>query len=112
MKRVLWLLLIWTVLLLGCHEKPAPSTEAVAAPQATELPATAAPVSGTPQTILLTIAPTSVPTPTPTALPTQAPTPTPTPTATPTPVPTPFSLVLLSDTQALAYNGNKPKRSD
>ena len=108
MKRVLWLLLIWTVLLLGCHEKPAPSTEAVAAPQATELPATAAPVSGTPQTILLTIAPTSVPTPTPTALPTQAPTPTPMPTATPTPVPTPFSLVLLSDTQALAYNGNKP----
>ena len=110
MKRTVWLWLMLAVLLSGCGRQPAHAADTV--PQITTAPpATDAPVTEAPQPVLLTMAPTAVPTPAPTAQPTEAPTPTPTPSPSPTPAPTPFSLVLLSDTQALAYNGNKPNAS-
>lgn len=110
MKRAFWLGLMLAVLLAGCQKQPAEAADAAPAPTeaVTALPATALPPSPTPQTVLLTPAPTAPATPTATPQPSPTPTPAPTPTPSPTPVPTPFSLVLLPDTQALAYNGNKP----
>ena len=110
MKRTVLLGLMLIALLLGCRQEPVQATDGAPAPlQATSLPTADAPASLAPQSITLTMAPTSTPTPTP--APTPTPTPTSTPTPTPTPAPTPFSLVLLPDTQALAYNGNKPDAS-
>lgn len=104
-RKALWALILAVLLLLGCRSGPEE--------QATAAPATAAPIAvptaePTAQAISLTMAPTAEPTAEPTPAPTPTPTPTPEPTATPTPAPTPFSLVLLPDTQALAYNNGQP----
>ncbi len=103
MKRFV-LLLLMLVLLMGCQNQPVEQAPAVTA-EPTTAP-TAAPTAAPVQAIALTMAPTAEPTPSPT--PTPTPTPSPTPTPTPTPAPTPFSLVLLPDTQGLAYNGGQP----
>ena len=98
--------LLAVLLLLGCARQAPEAVEATPAATAAPTPApTAVPVA-TVQTLTLTMAPTAEPTATP--APTPTPTPPPTPTPSPTPAPTPFSLVLLPDTQALAYNGGKP----
>ena len=101
MKRGLLLGLVLTALLLGCGERAAEQAEAT--PAATVAPTATAQPTPTVEPVLLTMAPTAEPTPAPTAAPTPAPTPTLTPTPAPTHGPTPFSLVLLPDTQALAY---------
>ena len=99
MKRVVLLGLVLAALLMGCGRQAAEAT-----PPATPEP-TAVPLA-TVHAVTLTAAPTAEPTATPRPSPT--PTPTPTPTPSPTPIPTPFSLVLLPDTQALAYNQGNP----
>lgn len=100
MKK-LWTIFIGMLLLMGCGHTAAPVGEAApetAAPAAV----TAAPMARAEQQISIgvTVTETAVPTP----APTPAPTPTPEPTPVPTPVPTPFSLVLIPDTQYLAYS--------
>ena len=101
MKRGLLLGLVLTALLFGCGERAAEQAEAT--PAATVAPTATAQPTATAEPVLLTMAPTEAPTPTPTAPPTPSPTPTVAPTPTLTPGPTPFSLVLLPDTQAMAY---------
>ncbi len=98
MKK-LWAILIGIVLLTGCGQAAAPAAEA--APE-TAAPAvvTAAPTVQAGQRISIDVV--STPTATPPATPTPSPVPTPEPT--PTPRPTPFSLVVIPDTQALAYS--------
>lgn len=110
MKRMgLWGLVL-ILLLFGCQNEPVEQVEVSPAPTVAAPAPTAAPTTepANLEIVALTMAPTAMPTPTPTAAPTEAPTPTPEPTPTATPAPTPFSLVLLPDTQALAYNNNKP----
>lgn len=101
MKRAFWLGLMLAVLLAGCQKQPAEAADAAPAPTeaVTALPATALPPSPTPQTVLLTPAPTAPATPTATPLSTPSPVPTP----SPAPVPTPFALVWVPDTQHFAY---------
>ena len=106
MKRMFVWTLVLVLLLLGCQNTPPQQAESSPAPTATAPASTAAPAPV--EIVALTMAPTAVPTATPEPTPTLAPTPTPEPTPTATPAPTPFSLVLLADTQALAYNNNKP----
>lgn len=104
MKRFLSIF-IGMMLLAGCGKAAAPAVEAAptAAVTASPAAATATPTAQAEQKI--SIGAITTPTATPPATPTPSPTPEPTPT--PTPAPTPFSLVVIPDTQSLAYNGNK-----
>ena len=107
MKRMVLLGLLTVLLLLGCTRQAPVAAAATPAATAEPTPApTTAPTAAPVHALTLTMAPTAAPTATP--VPSPTPTPTPTPTPSPTPVPTPFSLVLLPDTQALAYNQGNP----
>ena len=94
-----WTILIGMALLLGCSRETSPAVEAAPA-TAVPVVVTAAPAAQAEEKISIGVV--STPTATPPATPTPSPTPTPTPT--PTPRPTPFSLVVIPDTQALAYS--------
>lgn len=93
MKRVCLLLAALAALMIGCGRQLAEVPETTPAPTAvvTATPTPTVAPTPTPTPVLVTLAPTLAPTPVPTATP------------TPTPAPTPFSLVLLPDTQAIAY---------
>ena len=97
-----WLFLILALLLAGCGAKKEASAPEVGTETVTAAPviATTAPTAREEQKISIGVQAEVTATPQPTL----EPTPVPTATPEPTPAPTPFSLVVIPDTQALAYS--------
>ena len=104
MKKLLLICILLALVLPGCaREAAAPAAEAApTAVAVTMAPVTAAPTAVPEQQISIDVSMQATDTPAPLDSPTPAPTPS--PTATPEAAPTPFSLVVIPDTQALAYH--------